>query len=212
MAIAFDTFTSYPDTGGTTTSHTFTHTVTGGAPIIFVGFIHYGTTTDICTGVTYNGVAMTRVNTIATATSGRAYLYALSGPSQGANTVAITLSSAQAVYGGATSYTGAGLVDANNTGTVASNTTLTVNVTTTKDKEWLVSLWVSNLGRTPSAGTNTTQRFTNSSAVAMSDSNGAQTPAGSYGQTTTTTVLDGPAMIVASFPPAQVGNPLAFFL
>lgn len=96
MAVAFDTATP-GNRSGTTDPHTFTHTPIGTPRGVILAAVHGTESTDLIVGVTYGGVAMTRIKTATdTATEpGRVYLYFLgSGIPTGAQTVSIDLTSA----------------------------------------------------------------------------------------------------------------------
>jgi hypothetical protein len=202
MAIAFDTSTSgFGDTSPVTVSHTCT-----GSNLLLVVAITIYDVTDKVTGVTYNSVAMTRLNVIgpSVTSSLRSYLYYLLGPSTGANNVVVSLSSAENCYVAIGSYTGVkqtGFPDATNTGSATfSSAELTVAVTTVLDNCWLVGSWYSG-GSGCTAGAGTIVR--RNGDCSLLDSNGATTPAGSdslkgtYGAGSSDV-----GMIVASFAPA----------
>jgi len=102
MAIALDTSTygSFVNPG---TTLTWSHTVTGTNPVLFVGAI--AATTDILTGITYNGVAMTLVGKGAGGSDRFIYLYVLAAPATGAHNIVVSSASSY-LTGFATSYTG----------------------------------------------------------------------------------------------------------
>lgn len=180
MAIAFDAHTTFKETTGT--SLTFSHTCTGSNLVLWVNvLIQSGT--DLVTGVTYNGVAMTRAGTPAVQGTQTDYGYYLYNPATGSNSVVVSTSSSVQIDAHSTSFTGvdSGHTPAYNTGGGASGTQLSVSVTTTVDNSWLVGGSRNNFGPT-SGGTNTTWRET-ATSFGMSDSNGALSPAGSYSQT-----------------------------
>jgi len=175
MAIAFDAI-SYGESGTLTT--TFSHTVTGSNPIIFVG-VNVNSTSDKITGVTYNGVSMTRVVLTAAFGSTRSVLYVLANPSTGANNVVVTSSDTTYRWCSAASYT-----DANATGqpdasssTTASGTTVTGTLTTIANNCWTIGFFYNNANTNFSAGASTTLR--GSGFFTFLDSNAAKTPAGS---------------------------------
>jgi hypothetical protein len=161
------------------TSDTISHTCTGTDGYLVVGVLIQSSQT--CTGVTYNGVAMTQLTTVsANNVSGGEtdYLFGLANPDTGANDVVASFSGAGNRGLMATSFTGvaqANSVDVTNTGTGASGTA-TVSVTTTVDNDWLVGYARGQSNTT--ASTNTTMRGA-ASNINMMDSNGEQTPTGS---------------------------------
>lgn len=182
---------SYSDAQDVTTDTlTFSKTCSGDNRILLVGIRTYKAGSagqdDVITGVTYNGVSMTRVNdTYVTAGNNiRVYLYYLIAPATGANNVVVT----QASGGGwsiraiATSYTGAkqtGQPDASNTATTGAGTatSLSCAVTTVADNCWVVGIERSD--EVSVAGTNTTFRAKTGDYCYMMDTNAPKTPAGS---------------------------------
>jgi hypothetical protein len=176
MAIAFGAVSTVATASGT--SLTYSHTVTGSNNIILVGVWIVNTDTDTVTGVTYNGVAMTRMNTITCTvpSSQRGYLYYLLSPSTGANNVVVSSSSAD-IQSRAISYTGVTSVGANGTFTPnASTTTAAISVTTTANNSWLVA-GARNFAAAVTAGSGTTMRssavddFGDSTNIATSGTN-----------------------------------------
>lgn len=208
MAIAFDAATS----GGTLASSPgpleWSHTCTGSNGILFV-LVTNGST--VPTGVTYNGVALTkdveRLNWIG---GDDISIWRLNGPASGANTVSVSWSGNQTVSGYSQSYTGAaqtGQPDATGSNSSASTTSLTVNTTTVADNCWIVSAFrCENPPMT--AGTNTTQRLQAETGFFGGDTNAAQTPAGTYGQTTTQSPAGAMGGATVSFSPAAVTTAL----
>lgn len=213
-AIAFDAVAS--DTALAATSLTFAHTCTGsnlvlGAPARVYDLLDTGD--DNITGITYNSVALTRVNT-EVATNIRTYMYILTAPATGANNLVLSASEASNIYGIAQSYTGCsqtGQPNAENSDASTSATNLTVSVTTTADNCWLVSGTSNNQGGTnPQPGTNTTARY-QALTHAGGDSNAPMTPAGSHSQNWTTNETPSSGSIcvnVMAIKPPDVDTPL----
>ena len=207
MAIAFDAVSTGTTTG---TALTIAHTCTGADRILFVS-VHTNTTTDVITGVTYGGVAMTRVAE-QQATSGGAgnlkwtYLYMLVAPASGANNIVISASSSIPMWGYSTSYTGAaqtGQPDSTNSANAASGTGFTITTTTVADNSWVVA-GIRNYAANVVGSTNYTVRSA-AFPIAIGDSNGPKTPAGSIGQTATSS--DGQWNgVQASFAPAVAAS------
>jgi hypothetical protein len=204
MALALDTSTD----GGsaTTTSHSFSHTCTGPNRILIVA---YGTdtadNTDYVTGITYNGVAMTAIDSFRSPGLGGHEMFYLINPASGANNVVITLSQAKLVYAASASYINAldsGQPNTSNGNAVDPNTTLAVSVTTTVPNCWLVSSAVRKAGSVSvlSAGASTTARKVNG-GVAIGDSNGPVGAVGSYSQTWNSSVNTGISVITAAITP-----------
>jgi hypothetical protein len=103
VALAFDACTM--DQHGSATSNTFSHTCSGSDRILYV-FLNTRFS-DLSTGVTYGGVAMTKLgfvndpNSLTSAT-----LYRLVDPASGANNVVASFSSARTGLSTAISFTG----------------------------------------------------------------------------------------------------------
>lgn len=194
MAIAFDAATNSGNSSGTT--KTFAHTCGSGANrILFVGC--YGGSTDILTGITYGGVAMTFLEKQTVGFGDRyIYLYYLLNPASGANNVVISFSSSENCAADAVSYTGAlqsGVPDAHNNWQDAFVTSISHSLTTVADNCWIVFLAKTNGAGNPTADTGLTVRGAGNS-MSIFDSNSAITPAGSY----TMGVSDGASAVWAS--------------
>jgi hypothetical protein len=115
----------------------------------------------------------------------KCYVYSLANPTIGANNVVVNnTGGANYIYAASVSYTGVDQVtpiDVSSTATSAA-TSLSKSVTTTVNNDWLVGYFSGGtLGSTFTAGTSTTLRTSGSAAWnVMTDSNSAQTPAGSF--------------------------------
>lgn len=205
MAISLDTSTN----GGnaTATSLTFSHTCSGSNRALFVSIdTDTADNTDYVTGVTYGGVAMTRIGTFQSQGQGGTYFYGLLNPSSGANDVIVSLSSSKSVYANAASYRGVrqtGLPDSTNQDAADPTTSLTVNTTTVADKCWIVSCAGRKFGSgaTISAGSGLASRQINGPS-AIGDSGGVKSPAGAYGSAWDLSGSTGLCVIVASIAPA----------
>lgn len=172
MAIAFD--------AASNGSTSWSHTCSGADRYLFV----YTTTNSAggVSGVTYNGVAMTK---LASRSGDFMNLWGLASPSSGTNTISITGTGA----GVAASYTGVsgtGNPEAN-AGTSSGTTSfLQTSVTTVTNNAWVVGVAMYDVvGQASAAGTGATQRAVRGCTASfwspgIYDSNGAVTPAGSY--------------------------------
>ncbi len=212
MAIAFDA-ASHGKVSAT--SLTYSHTCTGSFRILWVG-VYINTNTDDVTGVTYNGVAMTRANSLlvaATATSN--YLYYLVAPATGANNIVVSCGSSRRIVSTSSSYTGAkqtGQPDAQGTNDSAGFvTSRAVSVTTSADNCWVVMSQSGNSnGNIPAAGSSTTSRVTEVDAgiagMGFFDGNAPKTPAGSSTLNTTMS-SDYVGSNIASFAPDTSAAP-----
>jgi len=106
MAVAFDA-KSEKNWVSSGTTHTWSHTCTGSNLILFVGG-QIDNTGDKITGITYNGVAMTKIMDVSGYDKdAREYLYYLIAPATGANNVVITCPSSVNGDFFATSFSGA---------------------------------------------------------------------------------------------------------
>ncbi len=199
MAIAYDTSADlgFSFAGSKTTAFT----CTGTNRILFVGGWG-GSGSSNWTGVTYAGVAMTKVGEAQVPGDRWVYLYILANPASGSNNVVITESGTDGIDAFATSYTGAqqtSTPDASNT--VAGTTTNTaLSVTTTADNCWGVAAF-KYLSAAGTAGANTILRVTTANGSQAYDSNSALTPAGTLTLNVTHSST-AKAMVMCSFGPA----------
>lgn len=178
MAIAFDAATGKTDTASPVS---WSHTTTASADRLMVITIQ-GPTSDTVTGVTYNGVAATRLLLYTGSTGQYHYVYGLIAPDSGAHNVEVSHSGTLQHWAQSATYTGVNQValptifgGATNPGTA---TSLTLTLTSVVDNSWMVM--GSGVQRAPTASTGSTQR-TNSggdNSGKLFDSNGAITPAG----------------------------------
>lgn len=170
-AIAFD---ASVEANVTATSLTFSHTVTGSNPILFV-YVFNLSSSDNITGVTYAGVSMTRVR--ADFTNQSNFLYALPAPATGANNVVVSANASIYIDARAISFTGAKNEQPEaNAGAVNTNSaSISQAITTISNNAWVVAGLRSQSGIT-SAGANTTERYANSWYEATAN---PITPAGS---------------------------------
>src|SRR3990167_3212976 len=110
MAIAFDAVTA-GSISYSTSPGTFSHTVTGSDTYLVVGVYDTGTSAPgNITGITYNGVAMTRLACTSSA-FGTFAIWGLADPTDGANTVSIYFSTGTVYRPFASSYTGVDTTD-----------------------------------------------------------------------------------------------------
>jgi len=183
MAIAFDLGTGILPTNGSTTI-TQAHTCTGSDLILVVQFSD-NNASDIVTGITYNGVSMTRSQFYTTVgRTGRMYTYYLINPATGSNNVVVSTNIG--VSGSVlciNSFTGAkqsGQPDAVGTNRTSGSTSSNVAVTTVADNCWLVGMSWDDFGNS-SASTATTRRASAGASFGQQSwsSSSAQTPAGS---------------------------------
>lgn len=180
MAIAFDAVVNASYGGSATLTKTWSHTCTGSDRFLFVNILNGGTT-DLVTGVTYNGVDMTRI----AGQAGDFYhsMYGLANPASGANDIVVTCSSSNNIIPNSISYTGVNQtgqpnVFAYNNNT--SSTSITSSITTITDNSWLMMFMRKNTGGSATAGAGTTSRVNDTTyGLHTFDSNAPITPAGS---------------------------------
>lgn len=182
MAILHDS--SAKGTIDANTSLTFAHTCTGSNLILFVG-VDIASASDLVSGVTYNGVTMTRIDIqiIGGAANRTLYLYYLIAPATGANDVVISTSSGVDIRGVSASYTGAkqsAQPDAHDKGS-ADSTSITKALLTVADGCWMIST-MNNDNGVPTAGSGVTSRQVQS-PIGIGDSNADITPPQSYSST-----------------------------
>ena len=201
MAIAFDA-ASGNYYGGTVNSLTLSHTCSGENRILFVS-VQCGGVTDYFPTVTYAGVPMTQISKVRVPADAYIYLFCLIAPAKGANNIVVSTGSNNDMTVGGVSYTGVlqtGQPDAFTTNTATSTTSITTPLTIIKDSCWLVCC-TKGTATIPAAGAGTTMRNT-PGAIALFDSNGAKTPAGSYSLVVTNGSAGSFGTVIASFAPA----------
>ena len=151
---------SQSQSGAGVGSLTWSHTCTGSERILFVGAYDNSATDDI-TGVTYGGIAMTKIGASVAVPSSGDYqnLWYLIAPATGANDITISRSGSSGRIGGsAVSYTGADQtapIDASTTNTAAAAASIATAVTSVTKNCWTL-LIVSTDDGSDSAGANST--------------------------------------------------------
>lgn len=216
MAIAFDaTSEAFDNALARPASLQWNHTCTGSDRILFVAV--EASITPSITGVTYNGVSMTLVDSNTTqpiSVFDEYFLYVLANPASGTNQVSVQTTGTGNIncYGKAASYTGAnstGQPPHKNKGVATSGTTISVAVDTSTspstDNCWLVGAGFTDGNYTSSAGAGTTQRAKGAVGdwVCFYDTNAPITPPGS--DTVDVTVSNAASvrvLIVASVAPS----------
>lgn len=158
MAATYDNSASLGNV--TASSQTVAYTVGSGSNRrLWVGFqIESGS--DLATGVTYNGVAMTQAVKKQSSTAIEyVYLYFLDAPASGSNNVVISLSGSSTINSFAISFSDAlqsGTTDSTGSATSASANTLTLTTTVVASGCVLVGMFGFAAGGTISAGAGTT--------------------------------------------------------
>ena len=167
------------------TSLTFSHTCSGSDRILFVGAMLDGSSPP--TGVTYNGVAMTLVDSVSFSWGAKNQsLWRLIAPATGANNVVISRASASNIFGTSLSLTnvdsttplGTSVTGAENDG----STPATVNVSSATGELVIDTVgWANGSGAALTAGAGQTKRVEaldaggSGSSSAMSEEAGAST-------------------------------------
>lgn len=143
MAIALDigVYRSFT----TATSQTFSHTVAASPadPFLLV-MVQADNSSDVITGITYAGAAMSLVGTgkVQRALNRWCYMYYKAAPATGANNVVVSASSSVFIQSHSVSYTGvdqSAPIDGSSINNTASATSLTMTVSVTGANCWLAS-------------------------------------------------------------------------
>lgn len=174
--------------GGTANPRTFSFDVgTGDDRLLIVfGLFYNGSGTDILSGVTYGGVAMTKVNAVNNASNAfYTSMWYLINPASGSNNVVATFSATPtSSWFTCVSYHGCDQSSQPDTsGSLSVNANYTINTTTTVDDDFLLAWSAGNEATT--AGTNATQIHTVGfvALAAYEHSSNPLTPAGAYSMT-----------------------------
>lgn len=222
MAVAFDNAVAAQNFGAPATTLTWSHTVTGSNPSLFVGFIVLGAV-DVVTSVTYNSVALTRsvaVNDTANGDLGNSwlYMYVLPNCATGANNVVITASIPVNPAAVSASYTGTDTVtqpDGSNSNTATSTGTADTPVTVTTASAGSWGGMFGAEGRSFLGGTGSVLRVANSNNQSgWVDSNGAfaSTGANTVNYTSNTTGGQNCTVVIAGVKaPGTAVNSSFFF-
>jgi hypothetical protein len=184
-AIALDTSVNGGLENSGTSTLSYSHTVTGTNPILFVG-VFGAIGSDLVTGVTYNSTSMTLAGKAEIDGDRWVYLFYLVGPATGSHTVKITASANTPLDGQSASYTGvaqSGQPDAVSSSTIDNATSTTLSLTTIANNSWAFLLDKTNVD-SPAAGAGSTQRQS-ANGMGIFDSNGPVTPAGVKSMTAT---------------------------
>jgi hypothetical protein len=198
MSIAFDNASTMQAVSSTSLTYSFTvGPISNGLLLVGVSLGSLATTPT----VTYNGVAMTLVNSASyNFGTGKSFLFALIAPPSGAHNVVITPASTQTIRSSCASYSGVNQSVTPDASTTSSGTgtTTTLTLTTIANSCWTFA-W--SVGTASSAGAGATLRSNSGQSAASFDSNGPITPAGSTSMTLNFTSSSYSA-VMASFAPA----------
>lgn len=176
MAIAFDASSVGTSNFSAPASISWSHTCSGTNRILFV--VACSSNPDVVSGVTYNGVAMTKIGaSVQNTNADWVSLWYLIAPATGANNVVVTGNSTSGLFGVSSSYTGAlqtGQPDASGGNATATSTTFSASATAVASNCWAI-LGVVTGNSSVSAGSGTTLRQNQSqpnSRASILDSNG----------------------------------------
>lgn len=197
VGIARDTFLIR--TAQTSASWSASYTVTGSNPALVVFAEH--SSGETVTSATYNGVALTIVNSITVYTGTAVTALILIAPATGANTLTVNFSASSTHNVMAESYSGVfsggntGGSDSKNTSTwSASSANQSIVTTTIANNSWLV-IYLRSDGGTYTASTNVSIQNNVANIALMGDNNAAITPAGATTQTFTATGTNSGGML-----------------
>lgn len=206
-AIAFDAFTD-----SAANINSFSHTSTGSNLVLVVG-ASYNDGSESITGITYNGVALTKIrrDTTGAPVDITTELWYLKAPATGANTVAITYTNnpTQRRHWAMT-LTGIDQttpLDAQNGG-IGTAATISTVVTTVADNAWVVDSVMYNETDVLTVGAGQTQRLNavQGTTKRLASHEGPKTPAGAVTMSWTgASGVDDWAISAASFAPAVAG-------
>lgn len=217
-SIALDATSS--TTGDTASSYTWTHTVTGTKPALYVMCGYYSATPRSISGITFNGSSFTKLdsNNVSNRWAEQWYIV---GPATGAHSIVVTFNGAlnqsfEAVWCSAVSLTGVDQSNPINThtssaiGSIAAFGTVTISTTTTKDNAWLVGGFMSNNWPGMNDGASQTRDFTCNNCTTSPVVDGAvshkgpNTPVGAKTLTwtiSTNNTMDAITALITSFAP-----------
>ena len=214
--IAFDTSTDQ-HSGASVTNWSFSYTVTGANPILFVSVGTFGG--PVVTGITYNSVALTKINEVQQSGTSAAVMsmWVLAGPATGAHTLAISQNSSNTSGAEAdvVSYTGAKQTaqpDSSSVQSFTNATGQTGSTTVVAASSWIVwGTYYTDASATFVNGMTSRQHSSAEIGIGIEDSN-ATVGTGSQSFTQTTNSGTQPQMgIMASFAPAITVSSNAMF-
>ena len=165
--------------------YSWSHTCTGANRFLVVGVSMLSVAGSSVTGITYNGVALTKIGHVASVSGAvRAELWGLIAPATGSNTITVTLSTALDSVGCAVSFTGVhqtspteGFNSASATNVGAADAT--VDVTTVADNDWVIDC-VATDDTAITVGAGQTQRWNTTGTLGSGagSTEGPKSPAG----------------------------------
>lgn len=182
--IAFDA-ASTANVSGTSLTYSQTNS-SGNNRLLFVSVVTNTAPTraDYVTGITYNGVAMTR-SVAVTSGSGNQnpiFLYWLAAPATGANNVVVSVSSSVSIYSVAANYTGASQTgpDTGVTNQAVLTSPLSTNVNVVSANSWVISAAGEGTIGSPAASTNLPSTRSSQTFESVTADSNAPIAAGTY--------------------------------
>ncbi len=165
MALAFDAASAVENQSAGTTA-TLSHTTSGSNRILIVACHQTSVGANSVTGVTYNGVSMTKIGATVTIQASNAYmtLWYLVAPATGANNIVVTKGSGDNTSVAAVSYTGAkqtGQPEVNGTDTGSGTAPTRAMTPSTNNAMLLMAVGGDGTGGTATESTNWTRRANN---------------------------------------------------
>ncbi len=209
MAIAFVGAADLGNNGGGD-DLTVAYTVGGGSDRLLVVGVVGDTGSDLISGVTYNGTAMTLADSFAPGNR-YSYLFYLLNPSTGSNNVVVTNSSNCYILAQAADYSGVGSFDAKiEAQTAGTATTKTTSLTTIAADCWIILYehGYDAVSTSPTAGTGATRRV-NEAAFGLGglfDTNGTVSAGSNSMQTNRTFDVTQITHFMVSFAPPGGGG------
>lgn len=207
--ILFDSYTS--PSAATATSLTFAHTCSGNSRILFVMGSDKANSTTVVTGITYNGTALTQINSLvgnANLNDRAISLWYLVNPSSGANNVIVSASESVSLRFSAISYSGVRMInqpDGSDTSTGDTVGSISTDITTTADNCWMLMFGKDQAGtNTYTSSTGDTMRLaTDAGGHFVVDTNSEISPAGSNTMTVSCGNNIKVGVLAASFSPGK---------
>lgn len=191
-------------------SMTFSYTITGSNTALMASFFSFAGG-DACTGVTWNGSALTQRGKIGADAGGEQYLYGKATTDTGTHNIVISYSTTVQIFATFTSYTGVDQTtpfpDTATTGS-GSASSFSPTVTTSVDQSWVIT-GARSPSKAPTAGANTTVRKLNTTSGDAGwtlDSNGGRST-GSNAMNWSYTGASFSYYIVTSLAPSVASTP-----
>jgi hypothetical protein len=207
-SIAYDAVSS---NGGerNVSSISWSHTCTGSDGLLVVGLAAYDTGTPLPVTCTYNGDAVTSIDTASASSRHCELMYRLSPDTGSAYTISVTFDETTSCSGGAVSYTGVAqqAPEASNTATGTSDSP-SCSVTTQSDNAWVFAILCGAEAPGDVSCSNTERWETgfefNTHTGSQSDTNAGVSPAGAQAMSWSFTASGAWAAVAASF--AEAGG------